>query len=315
MKTAIITGGAGFVASHLAEKISYRFDKIYLIDNLVRTKSFRNIEHLLQQDKYEFIYSDLLDINDIGTKLSNVDGIITEVYHLAATRINRCAQFSIEGHNYNTTAGYNIINWVAHHPGVRFFLASSASVYNRPERLPIHEDDFIQPRTIYGAAKYYLEGICRSMLKEGTYKIGRFFSIYGERMDNEGAYTEIIFRWLNNVMSGNTELIVYGDPKKKELDLIYVTDIVNAINLMMTKESNYTEFNVSSGFGTSLVTLRDIIENVTATSLSFKFLPENRSDIEKVRYGDTTRIQSLGWKRMITRYDGIEKTYQWLKQG
>lgn len=309
MKNAVITGGVGFVASHLADTLYDHFDKIYLLDNLVRTNGLRNVQVLLEgyPDKYHFIHADAATF-DFST-IANLDAI----YHLAATRINRCAKYPAEGHKYVTESGFNVVAQAAE-IGARLFVASSASVYASPKRFPISEDDPCIPPTLYGAGKLYTEHLCGVFAKSNglKYAANRFFSIYGPRMDCEGAYTEVIFNWLKNISDGLYEITVYGNPDEKVLDLVFVTDVVEAI-CRTTEACNNTVYNVSTTEGTTLTQLIKTIEDVTGAQLKVKVLPENRTDIEKKRVGDTTRLRSLGWKPQTSLEEGIAETYEWIK--
>jgi len=252
-KNAIITGGAGFVASHLAEAIKDKYNKIYLIDNLVRTNGLRNIEHLIG-DKFIFIEKEVSEF-DLST-LNNIDC----VYHLAASRINRCAKYPLEGHQFLSNAGLNVVKYCAEN-NIKLFFSSTASVYNKPKRQPIQENDPCTPHTIYGAGKYYTENLIRSYdnMYGLNYTINRFFSVYGVRMDSEGAYTEVIFNWLNNINKGNNEITVFGNSDEKILDLVYVDDVVDAI-IRSTFNSNKEVFNVSTQNGITLTELINTID-------------------------------------------------------
>lgn len=315
----IITGGAGFIASHLAEKLlseEYEKDhsvtKIYLVDNLVRTNSLRNIQHLLDNSKVEFIYADISTINyeDYFDKFE-----ISHIFHLAATRINRCNKFSLEGHNYIATGGIRLINWIFLYKHIKLFFASSASVYQKPVELPIKETAICNPRTIYGASKLYTENLLRSYndLDEFDYVINRFFSVYGTRMDNAGPYTEIIWNIFNSIKNGDRDIKLYGNPDEKILDLVYVDDVVDAI-LLTTKKSRNEIFNVSTGNGITITKLVDIIEEITDTKLNRIILPEERTDIEKARIGDTSKLKSLGWKQKMSLKNGLIKTWSWVNE-
>ena len=306
MNNAIITGGAGFVASHLAEAIADKYDKIYLIDNLVRTNGTRNINHLLG-DKFIFIEAEVSEFD--FTQLKNIEVI----YHLAATRINRCAKDPNEGHKFLADAGLNVVKYCAEN-NVKLFFSSTASVYNNPKRFPIEEIDPCEPHTLYGAAKYYTENLMRTFAKSHDlqYSICRFFSVYGVRMDCDGAYTEIIFNWLNNIKNGNRKLTVYGNPDEKILDLVYVEDVVNAI-LTVTKEWKNDVYNVSTETGISITELISVIKNELGDDIQTIILPENRTDIESKRIGSVNKLKSLGWSPKYSIEEGIKKTNEWIK--
>lgn len=307
MNNIVITGGAGFIASHLAKALKDKYDRIYLIDSLVRTSNLRNINNLLQDEKYVFIEADIADFD--LTSLPH----IKEVYHLAAIRINRCVQFPAEGHKSIADSGMNVVRYCAEN-NVKLFFASTASVYNNPKTFPIMETDPCEPHTIYGAGKYYTEGLIRSFAKTHnlSYSICRFFSVYGPNMDCEGAYTEIVYNWLNNVKTGSNQITVYGNPDEKILDLVYVDDVVNAI---LTVSQNWTNdvFNVSTEEGISISQLIKVIEKELQVSLILQILPENRTDIENKRVGSVTKLKHLGWSPKNSISEGIKKTYEWIQ--
>lgn len=309
----IITGGAGFIGSHLCDKLLElnKFDKIYIVDNLIRTNgSMRNIIHLQNNPKIEFILADvsIFDFESIQDKN------ITHLFHLAATRINRCAKFNSEGHDFIANGGFNVVNFCAMN-GIKIFFSSTASVYQKPKVLPIKEDVACNPHTIYGAAKFYTEGLIRSYdnMYGMDYTINRFFSVYGTRMDNDGAYTEVIFNWLNSIKNGGKEIVVHGDPREKVLDLVYVDDVVNSI-ILSTFNSNKDVFNVSTEVGVILAELIECIKTVTKSDISVNIVPEVRNDIELKRIGDTTKLKNLGWIRHVNINDGIGKVWEWINE-
>ena len=304
MANAIITGGAGFVASHLAEAIADKYDKIYLIDNLVRTESLRNIKHLLG-DKFIFIEAEISKFN-----FTTIEAEV--IYHLAATRINRCAKFPEEGHTFLADGGFNVVRHCAE-KGLKLFFASTASVYNNPKRFPILETDPCEPHTLYGAAKYYTENLMRSFAKTHglEYTICRFFSVYGERMDCEGAYTEIIFNWLDAIRRGERRVTVFGNPNEKVLDLVYVKDVVGAIQ-KVTEVWDNEVYNVSTEEGVTITDLIKIISETLNVKLEVDTKPENRTDIERKRVGSVERLRSIGWEPTYDLSRGIKETYQWI---
>tara|TARA_R110001599_G_scaffold146429_1_gene329621 strand:- start:10264 stop:11214 length:951 start_codon:yes stop_codon:yes gene_type:complete len=304
---AIITGGGGFIASHLAEKIQDKYDTIYLIDNFVRTgdDKYRNIKHL-DSDKFVVIEKEVSKVNFYD--FENIEAL----YHLAATRINRCAKNPKEGHKMLADAGFNVVNYCAS-VGAKLFFASTASVYNNPKRFPIEESDPCEPHTIYGSAKYYTENLIRTYAKSHNlqYAICRFFSVYGVRMDCEGAYTEIIFNWLDQIKEGNNKVTVYGDPDKKILDLVYVSDVVDAI-LKVTEDWNNDVYNVSTETGVSITNLIKTIEEVLDVKLEISMVPENRTDIENKRIGSVKKLKELGWTDKVDLSQGLIKTWNWI---
>lgn len=305
----IITGGAGFVGSHLTEYFlkTTKFNKIYIVDNLVRTNGLRNIQYLLKNypDKLEFIYGDASWFD--FTTISNV----SIMFHLAATRINRCVKYPLEGHTYITDSGFNVVNYCAKNK-VFLYFASSASVYASPKKFPIMEDDTCIPPTLYGSSKLYTEHIILNFAKTHglKYSINRYFSVYGPRMDCDGVYTEVIFNWLNNIKNNNYNITVYGDPDKKILDMVYIDDVIFAIKKSIDTENNI--FNVSSENGITLTKLIKIIEEVAEKKLIINQKEEIRNDIENKRVGSTMKLRQIGWEPKISIKKGISYTYDWI---
>jgi len=303
-KRAIITGGAGFIGSNLTPRLlDLGFSKVYLIDNLMRTNSLRNVKF---DSRVEFVYGDatLFEFQ----KLDN----ITHFFHLASPKINRCAENNLEGHKTIVDSGFNAVDYCVKNK-VKLFFASTASVYNNIKVLPIGENNTCRPHTIYGAGKYYTECLIKSFDKMYglDYTINRFFNVYGVNMDCSGVYTEVIFNWLNSIKNGENVITVHGDPDNKILDLVYVSDVVEAI-IASTFNSNKNVFNVSTQSGVTLSQLIETIENVTNSSLVKNIVPETRKDLELKRVGDTTKLTQLGWKCKVDLEAGITKTWNWL---
>ena len=145
------------------------------------------------------------------------------------------------------------------------------------------------------------------------YTINRFFSVYGVGMDNEGAYTEVIFNWLNSIKKGNNELTVFGNPDEKVLDLVYIDDVVDAI-LLTTFNSNKKVFNVSTETGITLTDLIKCIKKVTNTNVKVNIISENRNDIENKRVGSVSRLKKIGWNMNVDMEAGIRKTWEWINE-
>ena len=143
------------------------------------------------------------------------------------------------------------------------------------------------------------------------YTINRFFSVYGINMDNKGSYTEVIFNWLNDIKQGKNELTVFGNPDEKILDLVYVDDVIDAI-VLTTFNTNKEVFNVSTETGVTLSELVRCISDITNTKIQLNKLPDERTDIEKKRVGDTSKLRSLGWNNNINLRTGIKRTWEWI---
>ena len=130
-------------------------------------------------------------------------------------------------------------------------------------------------------------------------------------MDSSGAYTEVIFNWLNSIRMGNKTITIQGNPDEKILDLVYVSDVVNAI-VLSTFNSNKQIFNVSTETGVTLTDLVESIEKVTGVSLKKEIVPDHRKDLELKRIGNTSKLRSLGWRQVVFLEEGLKKTWDWI---
>ena len=131
-------------------------------------------------------------------------------------------------------------------------------------------------------------------------------------MDNEGAYTEIVFNWLGQAMKGGGKVKVFGNPDENIVDLVYVDDVVNAI-VAMSRVSNKGTFNVATQKGTTLTELFNICKKVTGSDLQLEIIDQGRTDVENKRIGDITRLRGLGWEPKVDVEEGILRSYEWLK--
>ena len=130
-------------------------------------------------------------------------------------------------------------------------------------------------------------------------------------MDCEGAYTEIIFNWLNQIKEGHNEVTVYGNPNEKILDLVYVDDVVDAI-IKTTENWNNDVYNVSTETGISITNLIKTIEEILDIKLNIRMFPENRTDIENKRIGSVKKLKELGWSNKVDLKKGLLKTWDWI---
>jgi UDP-glucose 4-epimerase len=130
-------------------------------------------------------------------------------------------------------------------------------------------------------------------------------------MDCEGAYTEIIFNWLNSINKGDNRVTVFGNPDEKVLDLVYVKDVVNAI-LKSTEEWNNEVYNVSTESGVTITELIKTISKTLDVDLEVSIKAENRTDIEKKRVGSVAKLKSIGWEPQYNLSKGIKETYEWI---
>lgn len=311
----LITGGAGFVGSHIADQLlKENIEKIVILDNMIRG-SKENIEKALKSGKVTFVEGDIRDIKLLNHLFEGID----YCFHMAALRITRCAENPREGLEVMLNGTFNVIEACVKHNVKKLVAASSASVYGTADSFPTKESHHpYNNHTFYGAAKMANELMYRSFkdMYDMDYAAMRYFNIYGPRMDREGKYTEVLIRWYYLIKQGKQPLI-FGDGKQT-MDFIFVEDIARANILAMKSDATDQVFNVASGVETTLEELCFSLLKAMESDIEPKYvpLPEERKKVEvRRRLAETTKAQKMiGFDAKISLQDGLKRLVNWLDE-
>ena len=302
----LITGGAGFVCSHLADKLFDKNHNLILLDNLL-TGNMQNIEHLLDYENVKFIEHDVQDHIDISDE-------VDFIFHFASA----ASPIAYQENPVNTLKAGSIgtINTLglAKVKKADYLLASTSEVYGDPEITPQNEDYWgnVNPngeRSMYDEAKRFAEAATATYSRSYNLntKIVRIFNTYGPRMQlNDGrVVTNFIVQALKN-----EDITIYGDGSQTR-SFSYITDTVNGIIALM--ESNHNDvFNIGNPSEISIKDLAMKIIDLTNSSsqLINKDLPK---DDPKQRRPDITKANDLlNWKPEVLLEDGLSKTIEWI---
>tara|TARA_B100000795_G_scaffold268166_1_gene254526 strand:+ start:231 stop:1148 length:918 start_codon:yes stop_codon:yes gene_type:complete len=301
-KTILITGGAGFIGSHLTENLVQEFN-IIVVDNL-STGYIKNLESVI--DKIKFINNDV-DLVDLY-KLGKIDVIV----HLSAqTSVPLSIQEFKKSSNQNLIGALNVIDF-SRMSNVPIVYASSSAVYGN---LSIGDDassevDLISP---YAVDKYVMEKYLEMSYKlYGLSSIGlRFFNVFGPRQDPTNPYSGVISIFIDNLISGK-KIKVNGGYQTR--DFVYVLDVVNAIKKsigLVINKPTFEVVNVLSGYSCSIDKLVEILAKLTSTKpkVERKILPhgdpvksdgtiEKMSSILGIELNSLTSLE-LGLKKII----------------
>jgi UDP-glucose 4-epimerase len=253
-KRVLVTGGAGFIGSHLVDAL-YKNNHVIILDNFSSGKK-ENIKHHEENPDVEIITGDIRD-KDLIYKITRDIDI---VYHLAV----QCLRISIKdpeiNHEVNATGTLNLCMASLQNSVKRFVYISSSEVYGTALRVPMDENHPCEPMTVYGASK--LAGEVYSLAYNRTYGLNsivvRPFNTYGPREHFEGAYGEVIPKFVLRVLN-NEPPVIFGDGTQTR-DFTYVTDTV--MGIIMASECNHMigqAVNIGSGRETNVNTLSDII--------------------------------------------------------
>jgi UDP-glucose 4-epimerase len=311
-KRALITGGAGLIGSHIADRlVAEGFEEIVILDNLTRGRK-KNLEAALASGRVTIVEGDIRDADLVFRTMDGIDII----FHEAAIRITHCAENPRLAHDVLATGTFNILEAAVKANVKRIVSASSASIYGQAEEFPTNEKHHgYGNRTIYGATKAYSEGLLRSFYEMYglNYVALRYFNVYGPRMDAFGVYTEVMIRWMERLAKGQPCLIL-GDGAQT-MDFIYVTDIARA-NLRAAKSTITDDvLNIASGSETSLTELAIALGKVMGVDLPPEYGPARKATPVWKRLADTHKAERLiGFKSKVTLEEGLRELVQWWSQ-
>lgn len=303
----IVTGGAGFIGSHLCEFLLEKQYQVFCIDNLV-TGSIKNIEHMKNDPKFVFINQDI-------TKDFSFTDEVDLVFHFAspASPVDYY-KYPIETLRVGSIGTENVLK-IAQKNNARFMLASTSEVYGDPKVHPQKESywgnvNSIGPRSVYDEAKRYAEALTMAYHRKYNLDVGiaRIFNTYGPRMkpDDGRAVPNFIKQCLHN-----EPITIYGDGTQTR-SFCYISDeIEGLVSLMM---SEYTQpVNIGNPKEHAILELAKIIKEISQSSsnLVYKDLP---IDDPKCRRPDISKAKELlNWYPKVKLRRGIETTIQWFK--
>jgi UDP-glucose 4-epimerase len=313
----VITGGAGFIGSLIADKLlQANVGQIVLIDNMVRGLR-ANVQNALSYEKVKLIEGSIADERLVESLFPGMD----YCFHMAALRITHCAENPRECFETMYTGTFNVLESCVVHKIKKIVAASSASIYGMADVFPTSEEHHpYNNRNLYGAAKIANESMMRAFheMFNLEYLALRFFNVYGPRMDTHGKYTEVLIRWYRMIRQGKRP-IIFGDGKQT-MDFVYVEDVAQACLLGIQSTMTDEVFNVACGKEISLEELCFTLLEVMNSDITPEYVrvPGERKKVEVARrLADISKISSLlGFKPGVSLRQGLSKLVKWLnKQG
>ena len=305
-QSVLVTGGAGFIGSHLVEDLVAKDHDVTVLDN------FSNKQTKMPGTGFEVIEGDVCDLK----RAMEVTKAVDVVYHLAAVLgVEYAYQHPTETLEVEIMGTRNILEGMRKNDVEMIVYGSSSEVYGEPTSLPITEDDRTAPKSTYGVAKLTGERYCQAYRRVYgiEYVILRYFNVYGPRQDDRF----VIPRFIRAALQG-APLGIYGDGNQLR-DFTFVKDVVQLTETAARSgQAKGQTLNVGTGVATKALDLAKLVLNLTSSNSSIvlkDFDQSNRPrEIEVFnRVADIHKARQLGYEPQTSIRDGITATISWLQ--
>lgn len=298
----VVTGGAGFIGSHLVDALLKKGATVYVIDNLSTGKR----DNLPSHPALTLVTQSVQDC-DVAMLPDSVDAL----FHLAAvSSVQSAWDDALMGHEHTLTATLSAIDLARHLGCRRVVFSSSAAVYGNPERLPVVESGRCEPISPYGLQKHASESYFRLFAQHHGYSavVLRFFNVFGPRQDPSSPYSGVISRFIADARD-RVVLRIDGDGAQTR-DFIYVEDVVRALlaalDLNLQQGASAT-FNIGTGVETSIGQLSNLVQRLTgAESVETRSGPPREGDIRRSVADISYARKSLGFNPKVKVEQGLQ---------
>jgi len=304
----LVTGGAGFIGSHIVDELIKRGEKVRVLDNF-STGKMDNLYYV--KDKIEIIKGDIRDFKIVKKAVKDVNYVI----HQAAMRsVPKSVDDPKSANDNNITGTLNLLIASKEEKVKKFVYASSSSVYGECKKFPQKETFIPLPISPYAVSKLAGEYYCVMFTK--TYGLAtvslRYFNVFGPRQPAESMYSVVIPKFIELALS-KKPLEIHWDGKQSR-DFTYVTNVVDAnIKAALSNKVDGKVYNVACGSSISLLEIVKLLEKFLGYKLEKKFMPKRVGDVRKT-YADISMIKKdLKWTPMIGFEEGLLKTLEWFK--
>lgn len=305
---ALVTGCAGFIGSHLTERLLNEGYEVVGVDCFTdyypRKIKESNLSTALNNKNFEFINEDLLSMKEYPE--------VDYVFHQAAqagVRSSWGSYFETYLQN-NIQLTQKLLEYYKHKNIKRFVYASSSSVYGDIDELPMNENCLLKPVSPYGVTKLAAEHLCSLYYKNyGVPTVSlRYFTVFGPRQRPDMA----IFKFVNNIFN-NREINVYGDGLQTR-DFTYISDVVEANLLAATGDVAGEVFNVGGGNNITVTDLIKQIENAVGKEAKINYAEPQKGDVKDTLSDASKARKLMNWKTRVNISEGLEKFINWFKE-
>ena len=305
----VVTGGAGFIGSHLVDALAARGRRVLVVDDF-SSGSKKNLEHHVGNPLVRVVQGDILD----GRAMLELFQGAAEVYHLACRNVRLSLRQPTVVHDVNATGTLNVLKAASAARVRRFLYCSSSEVNGTADVVPMPEDYHFKPETIYGASKlageYYTQVFQRAGWLDTV--IVRPHNNYGPREHYRGILGEVIPRFILRAQAGLPP-VIYGDGRQTR-DFTYVEETADfLIRIMDCPQASGQTLNLCRGEEVSVRQLAEIVSDLVGRDAKPEFLPGRPSDVLRL-FGDPSRLRALlGAAPQVSIEQGLARTVAWFK--
>ncbi len=307
MASYLVTGGAGFIGSHISEALVSGGHRVRVADNLV-TGYRRNL-----REGVEFVEADLADATAAAAV---VDGMEYVIHQAAIPSVPRSVKNPVESHRANVDGMLNILV-AARAAGVkRVVFAGSSSVYGDLPTLPKREDMATNPMTPYALQKLVSEQYGQMFTRLYGLEVvtTRYFNVFGPRQDPGSPYSGVISLFIKALLAG-TRPVIYGDGSQTR-DFTFVTNVVDGVLRAAAAPAVAGEvFNVATGGRVSLNALLAVLKNIVGSEVEPIYEAGRLGDVRDSQADIGKAERLLGYRPIVTLEEGLRQTVAWFKTG
>ena len=308
MNLYLVTGGAGFIGSHIVDKLVQLGEKVRVIDNFVTGKK----ENLAKSiNKIELINGDIRDGKKLQVALKGVDFVL----HQAALRsVPRSVDDPISTNNVNITGTLLLLEYARRYKVKRVVYASSSSVYGDNPELPKKETDSLSPISPYAVSKLAGEYYCSMYTK--LYGLGtislRYFNVFGPRQDPSSQYAAVVPKFIELAFK-NKPLEIHGDGLQSR-DFSYIDNVVSANLLAAKSKKGIGEvFNIACGEKYTILDIAETISEITGRRLKYRHATSRKGDVRHTLADISKAKKMLGYKPITNFEEGMRRTVEYFE--
>lgn len=306
MARYLVTGGAGFIGSHLVDAIVRRGDQARVLDNF-STGRRENLTHVMRE--IELIEGDIRDAAAVRAAMEGVDYVL---HQAALPSVQRSVQDPLTTNEVNVTGTLNVLQAAREADVKRMVVASSSSVYGDSPTLPKHEAMPTAPRSPYAVSKLAAERYALSfnIVYDLPTVALRYFNVFGPRQDPTSQYSAVIPKFITAMLKHEAP-VIYGDGTQSR-DFTYVANVVSANLLACERDEAVGQvMNVACGERYSLLDLHAELQRILGLEISPIFAEARKGDVKHSLAAIESARQYLGYQPVVTWNTGLEQTAKW----